>query len=259
MKKVYLSLLAAAFGFGTAFGQGCTIDPSNTEFLAPQPNNFPCVERGNAFDNSIQLSIPGTITIPGVPIAATIDSVVITGITGFPTGLSSSCNPSSCAFPGGSNACINITGTTNDPTGEYTLTFDGYAKATTPLGAQTLPFSQLASIPGAPSLGYRLDVINPGEQCRVSGVKDFNAELNAAMSVFPNPNNGVFEFKLDAGRRVNGTINVVDVTGRTVFTQAVDAVGYYTTTINLSNLNKGIYTLQLRTAEGFASKNVSIQ
>ncbi|HRG89880.1 MAG TPA: T9SS type A sorting domain-containing protein, partial [Chitinophagales bacterium] len=92
-----------------------------------------------------------------------------------------------------------------------------------------------------------------------SGINDFSAELNALLQVYPNPSNGVFNVRIDAGRRLNGEIVVVDVTGRKVYSQAMDVVGLYTNTIDLQQLGSGLYTVQLRTTEGFASKNISIE
>ena len=90
-------------------------------------------------------------------------------------------------------------------------------------------------------------------------MSDFSADLNSAMYVYPNPSNGNFEFKLNAGKRINGEIAVYDMTGRKVFTEALDAVGIYTTSIDISRFAKGLYTLQLRTADGFASKRISVE
>ena len=45
----------------------------------------------------------GTIPVP-------IDSVSIDNVSGLPPGFSYSCTPSNCNFPGGSDACITLTG-----------------------------------------------------------------------------------------------------------------------------------------------------
>ena len=58
---------------------------------------------------------------------------------------------------------------------------------------------------------------------------------------------------------LNGEIVITDVTGRKVYTEQLDAVGFYSSSIYLSQFSKGLYTLQLRTANGFASKNISIE
>jgi len=47
--------------------------------------------------------------------------------------------------------------------------------------------------------------------------------------------------------------------GRGVFSEVIDWVGLYNTSINLSQFGKGLYTLQIKTSEGFASKNISIE
>jgi hypothetical protein len=49
------------------------------------------------------------------------------------------------------------------------------------------------------------------------------------------------------------------MTGRRVFTQKVDATGFYNTSIDLSAFAKGLYTVQVRTEKGVASKNISVE
>ncbi len=52
---------------------------------------------------------------------------------------------------------------------------------------------------------------------------------------------------------------VVDVTGRKVFEQSIDALGLYQTVIDLKGTAKGIYTLKLQTAEGVATRNMCVE
>jgi hypothetical protein len=254
MKKFALALFVTVAAFVSAYSQACVINQNSSGFFSPAADSFPCVERNVAFSHALQLSIPSGYT------GFTVDSIVITNITGFPTGLSYACNPASCVFYGGTKGCINFQGTTADTIGTYTLTIQGTATGTVPVvGTQTVSLSTLSSF-GGPSPTYQLTVIDSGSPCRGTvDIRGFSAELNSAIYIYPNPNNGTFEFKLDAGRRINGEIMVFDATGNKVFNQTLDVIGFYNTTIDLSKLAKGLYTLQLRTADGFASKKISIE
>jgi hypothetical protein len=262
MKKHYFTLFAVVASLGMAFSQACVIDTANTAFIAPPTDSFPCIERTVAFSHAIQLNIPSTFTAPVVG-AITVDSVMITGISGGPVGISYTCNPATCVFPGGTKACINFSGTTTDSVKSYTVKFQGklYYSPSNAFAPSPLDFATLAALPSAPNFGYTLDVINQGAACRgtASGIHGFSSELNSMMYIYPNPSNGVFEFKLDAGKRVNAELVVVDVTGKSVFTKKLDVVGFYNTTIDLSGFAKGLYAVQLRTDNGYASKNISIQ
>ncbi|HLP20716.1 MAG TPA: T9SS type A sorting domain-containing protein [Chitinophagales bacterium] len=272
MKKVYTILAAMVIGISASFaGAGCTIDPSNTQFFSPAPDSIPCIERGQSYTQIIQVHVPETIDVgpmfgfPAGIIILAVDSMQIDSVTGFPTGLNYAQNPPDGFYLGGDNGCINAYGTTNDPVGNYPLTVHGTISVSgIPPGFgfpsdTSFQLDQGQGMSGMFSLG--VDVINPGDECRPAqntGINSFSADLNSLMQVVPNPNNGVFELRLNAGRRVEGEVVIVDVTGRKVYSQAIDAVGMYSNQINLQQFGKGLYTLQLRTANGFASKNISI-
>lgn len=258
MKKIYTLVAAFAMFIGAANAQ-CVIDANNTEFVAPSQDSFPCIEQNVAFSEAIQLSIPGTFTTPLGTV--TVDTVEITDITGFPAGLSYQCNPSNCKFYGGTNGCINFSGTTTDAVGNYPLTFDGfvYYSPSIPGGLvpNPAPFSALASFGFAPS--YAVDVIAQGAQCRpdpssVGSVK----QLNGTLTVMPNPTNGIFEVRLNNSEMINGDLLVIDAQGRVVYSEKVQNNGLYNTTIDITNFAKGLYSVQLRTAQGVATKPLSV-
>jgi hypothetical protein len=248
----------------------CTIDAADTSFFSPRPDSLPCVERTIMYNQVIQIKVPVSINLQDfgapIPFILYVDSVVITGATGLPTGISYAANPSSGVLHGGQHGCALVTGTTTDPAGHYPIIFNGtftaHGQPFPPFfdGDTTIDFATLQ----AQSMGLFnmfVDVINPGAPCRPapSSVGDFNADLNSLVSIYPNPNNGVFELNLNAGRTVRGEINVVDVNGRKVFAQAIEANGVYKTTIDLSAYAKGLYTLQLKTSENIVSKSISIE
>jgi hypothetical protein len=110
------------------------------------------------------------------------------------------------------------------------------------------------------SVNYYLNVINPGDPCpnAPSGINDLSAELNTMITVYPNPSNGVFTLKMNAGNRVSGQVEIIDVTGRNVFAQDVDLIGLQNISVDLSKCAKGIYTVLLKTANGNATRRISI-
>ncbi|PCH91114.1 MAG: hypothetical protein COB85_09515, partial [Bacteroidetes bacterium] len=62
-----------------------------------------------------------TMVVPTDTLGCTIDSIVLTGLTGLPPGLTYGCSPVSCGFPGGTSGCGLVYGTPTD-TGTYALT-----------------------------------------------------------------------------------------------------------------------------------------
>lgn len=271
MNKLYLffSLLVINFN-GALASPVCTIDTTNTLFFSPASDSLPCIEVGVAFNQIVQIHVPKTfdvgpfVGLPAGLVILTVDSMRIVSLSGLPTGLTYNLNPSNGFFLGGDNGCALVSGTTNDPTGHYPLTTNGTISVSGIPGGFGFPPDtsfDLATVQAQSGMfQLAVDVINPGDPCHPAlGITNFNAALNSLMQVYPNPSNGAFELKLNTGGRVNGEIVVMDMTGRKVYVQSLDVMGAYNININLSNQPKGLYTLQLRTSEGVASKNISIE
>jgi hypothetical protein len=260
MKKIYSFIAATILAVGMLSAQ-CTIDPQaqTTPGANPTADNLPCIERGVAYDQTVQGKIQDSqdTTISGVNAHIVIDSVQIDSIVGLPTGINWAVNPT--VLEGGGNGCVRFTGTTTDAAGNYLLTAYGkvWIRLTSPAPYSYTYNGDLNRF--SPFGDYYVDVIEQGAPCRSTGINNFSADLNSALSVYPNPSTGKFEFTLDAGKRVNGEIRIVDASGKQVFNQLIDVVGKYNTSIDLSNMPKGLYVLQVKTAEGFAAKNISIQ
>lgn len=255
-------MAASLFVVGVVSAQ-CTIDANNTALFNPDPDNVPCAEVGVAYDQTLQFYIPVSrdITIVGQSVTVFIDSVILNTVTGLPTGLNWSANPAGPLYLPDTHGCGKTFGTTTAAIGNYPISFDGMVYMHGSLFGFSLDtsFTLDQLIQQEYGKTFSIDVIAQGAVCGGTGINDFNSELNTAMSVYPNPSNGIFEFRLNAGGRVTGDINVVDVTGRIVYTQKVDVMGLYNSTINLSQFAKGLYTVQLKTANGFASKSISVE
>jgi hypothetical protein len=257
MKKLFLvAIYFVLFADPTNAQAPCNIDFSaqTTPGISPSPSQLPCIVTGEAYNQTIQ--VQNLTNFSGF---ITVDSMILDSVIGLPNGISWSKNPN--ALTGGQNGCLTFYGTTTDPTGQYPLSWYGRVWATAPfLGGQTYD-GNLSRFAGAP-FRYSLSVINPGDSCHQptsTGINDFREDLNAIMQIFPNPNAGIFEFRLDAGKRLNGELTIYDMNGRRVFYQPLDAVGIYTTSIDISNFAKGLYALQLRTADGFAARRISVE
>jgi hypothetical protein len=273
MKKFYSFVFALVLSAGAINAQ-CVIDSAaqTTTGVNPTAHDLPCIQKTVAYNQTIQGKIQESgDTVFNLPLVGAVtghfkvDSVILDSITGAPAGIIPTWNPA--VIYGGGNGCVNLAGTTTADTGLYYLTVWGtaYLRGSGSAGGQSVdtPFTRKGNLNRYSPFGnYYLVVIDQGAQCvhpTFAGINDFNSDLNSAFSVYPNPNNGVFEVKLNAGNRVNGDINVVDMTGRIVYSQKLDVMGLYNTNIDLTTFSKGLYTVQLRTAEGFASKRVSVE
>ncbi len=74
----------------------------------------------------------------------------------------------------------------------------------------------------------------------------------AQFNVYPNPSNGDFTIKSSK----NGSVNIVNTNGKTVYTTVISNGK---TTLQLSQLAQGVYTIQLTTNAGFQVKKLMIQ
>ena len=268
MKKLFMLTVAALFAIGSTQAQ-CTIDAGaqTAPGVSPAAEDLPCIERTIAYDQTLQGQVQAdydtTIEFSGfpIPVHVEVDSVILDSIAGLPTGISWVKNP--VLLRGGENGCVRFTGTTTDTVGTYDLTAYGrvWFHVTAGGGLYDSTFFYQGEINRfSPFGGYYLRVIEPGAACGTNtGIGNLNAELNAALSVYPNPSTGVFQLSLNAANRVNGSIVIFDMTGKQVYNNAIDVIGLYDTTINLNAMPKGVYAIQLRTSEGFASKTISIQ
>jgi len=265
MKKLYaiIVLLVAAIGLNAQ----CVIDSAAQPRpgISPNPDNLPCLIRSAAFDQTIQVKCPTTYDsvinfgITTYPLAVTVDSIEVDSVINLPTGISWNKNPYRLA--GGANGCMEFTGTTTDTTGYYHLTWYGIAW----VHAQYIGSRMVTgSLNRYGYVNYYLNVINAGDSCipynpyATTGISDLSPTLNALISVSPNPSNGVFTLKMNAGSRVNGQVEIVDVTGRIVYAHDIDLIGNENLNIDLSKCARGIYTLLVRTANGNATKRISI-
>jgi hypothetical protein len=78
-----------------------------------------------------------------------------------------------------------------------------------------------------------------------------------SLQIYPNPNNGVFIIEIN-GVDGAGTINIMDMMGRRVYTQGANFNGSFRQSIEL-NVAKGTYVLQVITESGIAVRKVELQ
>lgn len=262
MRKLFLTTFVIFASLGFVFSQTfssppCIISASDTGLITPYYDSLPCIEKGLAYSSAVQISMPAIFNS-----SVYLDSLVITSITGMPPGIVYAQNPTNGVYYADSNGCIAFAGTTNDSTGAYPLTFTGYAVITTQSsGTQTFSLSQLTQIQDAPVPVYYLNVINQGDSCFPQPVVAGIANLiqSSQLTVYPNPSNGAFDLELNADKAFTGEVWVTDVTGKKVYSQALNSDGLYKGLINLSSCEKGFYLLQLKTSAGVISKSISLQ
>lgn len=91
----------------------------------------------------------------------------------------------------------------------------------------------------------------------LSAIKDIT--LNN-LSISPVPANDILNIAFDYDANETATINVVDVMGRVALTHGVALTnGFNKTELNVANLNAGFYVVQIKTAKGVSTSNITIK
>ncbi len=213
MKKQLLLLATIIIGFSSANAQctptsSCIPDPATTGYCTTPAEgaNLPNATANTPYTTVIQVSV-GTSAGGGF---ATITDVTIGSVT-LPNGLSYTTNPSNGVIPGGTNACIEITGTPT--TGVVDFSVDVAATANTSLGALPYTLSYLLTIDG--------------------GTASLTEVTSPELTLFPNP----AEDKLTVTVKEPASIKVTNVLGTVVLEEKIST----SKTMNVSGLKNGIY------------------
>ena len=111
MKKL-ITLIEVCFAFSNSSIAQCVPDTAITHnvpgIYPDSATGLPHSYVGLAYLADIQVKVLTDTVYLGFP--ATIDSIKINSVSGLPAGFTYDCTPSNCVFPGGSDACIQLTG-----------------------------------------------------------------------------------------------------------------------------------------------------
>jgi hypothetical protein len=207
---------------------GCTTGPTGYCTTPAENTNLTNATESALYNTTIQFSLASSIAVGPTTIA--IVNASINSVTGMPAGLTYSTNPASGTFPGGSNACLLLSGTPSAASaGTYTI---------------SVTFSVNTSFaPTTQTLVWFLTVDPSG----TVGIKSINP--NTTFFISPNP--ATSELTVASGSHM-GKIQIVDALGKTVLTH--DANYSSQTTINISSLSKGVYFLQMNDGAKISTK-----
>jgi len=159
MKRIFSFIVATCALQFFAFAQCPNPNITAVGFHPPADQLTP-IERGVAYSEDVQINIPASFdtVVFGNTLTVTINTVQIDNLTGTPTGITYTCTPSNCTFNGGQAGCINFSGITNDPAGQYPLDVTVTAQVTIPLLGQQTQTTTLAAL----GFTYYLTVIEAG-------------------------------------------------------------------------------------------------
>ncbi len=225
MKRIILLISFLYFIASGSFAQ-CIPDGSIVDagIYPDSATGLPHAIVGTAYSTVIQLKV--LTDTSGV----NVDSIDIASVSGLPAGFSYQCTPSSCHFPGGSNACILLFGPA--PTA-------GMAGQIFPLNVGATLYGHLGIIPVSQPgniTRYRI-VVDP-----VSGISSLsNDKFDVAQNV-PNPFSKTTEISFNSPSNELSTLKVSNLLGKVVFSKSVFAQrGLNKITLSSKDFDAGIY------------------
>lgn len=242
MKKLLLSL-AVVCGAFTATAQTCTpnqtwADTTDYGVLPDTIVNLPDGIQNQAYSTDLNFKVPAEVTAEldasGNFVGSPIQSFKVTGVDGLPTGYQYACNVASCQYPGGSNGCANVYGTTA-LTGQFDITINVDATVMVSLvpGFPPTPVTQ-----GTSFSGYRIIV----------GAAGTIEQVISPIYVSPNPANDVITVSNINANMKASKVFVSNIEGKVIATQTASGVSNYT--FDMSGVKAGVYFVNVAHASG---------
>ena len=85
------------------------------------------------------------------------------------------------------------------------------------------------------------------------GMVSVNEFEKGNYNIYPNPNNGTFNLSIKNSESTDLNVNIQNVLGQSVYSEALNNVSQLNKQINLSNLDSGIYTVIISDKNGLSS------
>jgi hypothetical protein len=229
MKHFYTTILLSLLFVSVTSAQDCIIDNGNNSLVSPT-ENIPAAQVGVYYEQVFQVKVPTdtSIVYNNFNADGSINTFSITSIDNIPDGLSYSCNPSGCEFPGGSNACIKVFGT---PTASGTFYLDFHYS----IDGTFLVFNNL----------IQQTVPNVYEDVEVTVLPANSVdELSGNnFSIYPNPAKDGVNVQLAKSFGTNAQISIVNLLGKQVYSSVVNAKEIHN--IDITRFEKGVYFVQV--------------
>ena len=196
--------------------------------------NFPFATVSTPYSTDLNFKVPSTITADLDPtgqfVGQTISSFSVDNVQGLPTGFNYACNVSSCSYPGGSNGCANVYGTTA-LTGTFNITINVTVNIPAPI-IGTIPYATSFS-------GYKIVVGNAG----------IESSSLSAFKISPNPVTDYLKINNIQNSLNMSSLQIYSCNGQLIKTFNVD--GFLIDEINLSEIPQGMYLLKVNHANGY--------
>jgi hypothetical protein len=243
MKKLLFSALFVMAVAATASSQ-CTPGPFTSPGIYPDTlTNLPVAYVNLPYSTVITVVVPVDTVVSSITLP--IDSIGVTGWTGYPAGFTYTPNTASGFWAGGTAGCVLITGApTIADTGTYKLVFnvDAYVMSS------PSPMSYTAN-------GYKIIIKDT-----VLGVTENPAYEFALMSNTPNPFATSTKIEFTSPSNDVCQFSVISVIGEVVYSEKINAVaGKNSFEFLASGIESGIYMYKLSNKNSTITKRMIIE
>lgn len=241
MRAILTLLLITSY---TVFNAQCNPSPLYADSawgIWPNPtDNFSPGEVGVAYSQTIDFKIPSDAGLIDPQYSGnTIDSIILNNVTNLPSGLSYSCNNSSCTWFANGAGCAEISGIPSS-VGSYQISLDVTAW-TTVFGLIPLPVDY-------PFDGYIINIGSVGINSYIISENTLKLE-----NAIPNPSNENTRIQFVSGNAKSIQFSLKNILGESVkFSTIFSKRGINEILVNTSSLKNGIYLYSI-------SDGVSIQ
>jgi len=239
MKKyIYTLLLVFIYPVTTIQAQICQPDTSITKpgIYPDSATGLPVATENQYWEQDITVIVPvdTIIDIGSGPMLAIIDSVRLLQLRNLPSWLTITCDPPTCAFPGGETHCAKISGT--PPIGSAdTTVIDIIVRYF--VNIQSFPFAQNDT-----SFAYYTFITQ-----NATGLSAPRGETINMASLRPNPAHDFSILPVQVNQSSTAILVVTDLLGRQVYRKSVDLdKGENNLMIPLKDVDAGYYFVNLR-------------
>ena len=99
-------------------------------------------------------------------------------------------------------------------------------------------------------------LIKTDESGNIEFINNFNKKIN--LNIFPNPNNGIFNIKVQNSNKEDMSIEITNVNGQLVYNKQFNKTGLILEKIDLSDCSKGIYFVKVQSETNIKVKKIII-
>lgn len=244
IKRLLLTCAIAGSLTGSLSAQ-CVPDPTITTpgIYPDSATGLPGGTVNVAYNEVIQFRTPLDTSLAGLPVDIT--SISVTQVTGLPPGITYSCTPANCIFPGGTNGCMQLSGTPSTA-GSYPITVDLIVDA---MISGTIPFQQPATVDY-----YVINISG------TTGIATVSANLAfGIVALKPNPATDYTDLTYSTPLGGDFKIKIYDLLGKQVHEQITRGMaGNNSIRIKTSGLNPGVYMMTLANGSNVVTRKIVV-